>query len=809
MISSQKLTRLFRYTANPQCIGVNRKRDMAKKTASTRKTTAKASSNKNTQGQESWGRRLRRGLFKLLVKTVLWASLVAILVGAGYLYYLDRNISKTFEGRRWSVPAQVYAQPLELFPGKRLTNSQLQEELERLGYRKTADLSAPGSYQPIPGGVNVHLRSFAFMEATRPSTRLQVMFVGRQIQRMNSSGKPLDLIRLEPAVIGSFFPSHGEDRVILAPDQVPDLLANGLKAVEDRTFDEHKGFSITGIARAALVNLRSGERQQGGSTLTQQLVKSYFLTNERTIERKLRELAMAIILEMRFSKEDLLTAYINEIFLGQNGARAIHGFGLGAQYYFNKPLNELPPDQIATLISIIRGPSYYNPFRHPERTLQRRNRILDTFRDDGLISQDAHQRVIGKPLGVVDSPNSGGAYYPAFMDLVRMELRERYSAKDLRSQGLRIFTTLNPRTQENAQQAVSRTLKAIEQGRAPSQRDLQASTVVADTQTGEVLALVGGRRGRVDGFNRALNAQRPVGSVIKPLIVLTALENGYDWSSLVNDEEITLIPPNGEPWSPRNYDGKSRGELPIIKALALSLNLATVDLGNRVGLGTVQARFTDLLGYAAKNRYPSFFLGAEAMSPLRLLELYGNFASGGFRVPPKSVIAVLDEQGNALSHYPFALEQTIDPDVAMSLNQGLEIVMRRGTGRSSPYAKQGVAGKTGTSNDNRDSWFAGFDNSKLSVVWVGRDDNKPTGLTGSSGAMRIWNAMMREEGVDPLIILANENSVAIEYDTGLQATDKCADVVVLPITRPDTLPIKPGCNIKVGLGQRLRSIFGR
>lgn len=778
-----------------------------KKTTSARKTKAKVTSNSQTKNQESWGRRLRRWFFRLLVKSLLWGFLVAILLGSGYLYYLDRNISKTFEGRRWSVPAQVYAQPLELFPGKRLTNRQLQEELKRLGYRKTTDLSAPGSYQPIPGGVNIHLRSFAFMEATRPSTKLQVMFVGGQVQRLNSNGQSIELIRLEPAVIGSFFPSHGEDRVILAPDQVPDLLANGLKAIEDRTFDEHKGFSITGIARAALVNLRSGQRQQGGSTLTQQLVKSYFLTNERTVERKLRELAMAIILEIRFSKEDLLTAYINEIFLGQNGARAIHGFGLGAQYYFNKPLNELPPEQVATLISIIRGPSYYNPFRHPQRTLERRNRILDTFRNDGLISSDVHQRVIGKPLGVVDSPNSGGAYYPAFMDLVRMELSERYSAKDLRSQGLRIFTTLHPRTQENAQQAVTQTLKAIERRRDPSQRNLQASTIVADTQTGEVLALVGGRRGRVDGFNRALNARRPVGSVIKPLIVLTAIENGYDWSSLVKDEEITLTPPNGEPWSPRNYDGKTRGELPIIKALALSLNLATVDLGSRLGLDIVQSRFSDLLGYAPKNRYPSFFLGAEAMSPRDLLELYGNFASGGFRVPPKSVIAVLDQHGNALSHHPFELEQTIDPDVAMSLNRGLEIVMRRGTGRSSPYAKQGVAGKTGTSNDNRDSWFAGFDNSKLSVVWVGRDDNTPTGLTGSTGAMRVWNTMMRAEGSDPLIFPPNENFVAIEYDTGLQATDKCADVVVLPIAQPDTLSVKPGCGIRASFSERLRSLF--
>ncbi len=753
--------------------------------------------------------RLRRWLFVALLKVVMWTSLVGLLIATGYVYYLDRHISKTFEGRRWSVPAQVYAQPLELYPGKKLTNAQLQAELRRLGYRQSADLKAPGAYQPIPGGVNVHLRGFAFMEATRPAMRVQLMFVGNRIQRMSTQGNPLDLVRLEPAVIGSFFPSHGEDRVILTPEQVPALLAAGLKAVEDRNFDEHKGFSLSGIARAALVNFRSGELQQGGSTLTQQLVKSYFLTNERTIQRKLRELAMAVILELRFSKEDLLTSYINEIFLGQNGARAIHGFGLGAQFYFNKPLNELPPDQIATLISIIRGPSYYNPFRYPQRTLGRRDRILDTFLQDGLISANTHTHAKSQPLGVVDSPNSGGAYYPAFMDLVRMELSQRYSASDLRSRGLRIFTTLRPRTQENAQQAVTSTLAAIEKERRLSEGELQASTIVTDTQTGEVLALVGGRRGRVDGFNRAINAKRPVGSVIKPLIVLTALENGFEWSSTLEDKNITITPANGEPWSPRNYDGKTRGELPMIKALALSLNLAIVDLGNRLGLNTVQRRFTDLLDYTPVNRYPSFFLGAEPMSPLRLSELYGNFASGGFRVPPKSVIAVLDERGNALSHHPFELEQTIEPDVAQSLTRGLEIVMQRGTGRTSPYAQQGVAGKTGTSNDNRDSWFAGFDASQLSVVWVGRDDNKPTGLTGTSGAMRIWNAMMRAEGANPLVIAPNENLIAIEYDTGLQATQMCADVVVLPIARPDTLGIKPGCKIKTSFGDRLRSIFSR
>ncbi|MEC8075959.1 MAG: transglycosylase domain-containing protein, partial [Pseudomonadota bacterium] len=311
---------------------------MAKKPAARRHSANK----KKKPAGRGWLAILRRWLLQLLLKIVLWGSLLAILVGTGYLYYLDRSISKTFEGRRWSVPAQIYAQPVELYVGKRLTNAQLQIELKRLGYRQTSDLSQPGSYQPIAGGVSIHLRAFSFMDTPRPSMHITVMFVGSRLQRLSYDNRPLALVRLEPAVIGSFFPSHGEDRVILTPDEVPALLANGLKAVEDRSFDDHQGFSIAGILRAALVNLRSGEATQGGSTLTQQLVKSYFLTNERTIERKLRELAMSVILELRFSKKDILTAYINEIFLGQNGARAIHGFGLGSQYYFNKPLNELP-----------------------------------------------------------------------------------------------------------------------------------------------------------------------------------------------------------------------------------------------------------------------------------------------------------------------------------------------------------------------------------------------------------------------------------------------------------------------------------
>ena len=768
----------------------------------------RAGRSKRRPKQHGFWARVRAALLRLIWRTVLWAGLLAVLLSAGYAYYIDRTISKTFEGRRWSVPAQVYAQPLELFAGLQLSKGQFITELNRLGYRRNAELNSPGTYRQDQSSVTVHLRSFRFIDGFRPTQILRFAFSQNNIRQITELGSgEIVLVRMDPAKIGSFFPSHGEDRVVLRPDEVPTLLAEGLKAIEDRNFDEHRGFSITGILRALIVNIRAGAARQGGSTLTQQLVKSYFLTNERTLQRKLRELAMAVILELRFSKEDLLTAYVNEIFLGQNGARAIHGFGLGAQFYFNKPINELDVAEIATLISVIRGPSYYNPFRHPERALSRRNRILDTFYSDGLINAAEHGKAKAQALGVVNAPGRGGAYYPAFMDLVRTELSQRYSNTDLRSQGLQIFTTLDPRLQENTQQAVGQSLDDIERDRKLAPNSLQAASVVADSQTGEVLALVGGRQGRVDGFNRALNAQRSVGSVIKPVTVLTALKQGMDLTDKITDRPITLRQKSGETWAPKNFDGKTYGELPMYLALSRSLNLAMVDLGQRVGIENVQAQFAALTNRRSNNPYPSFLLGAEAMSPLQTLELYGNFASGGFHTRPKAVIAVLDENGTALSHHAFEMRQSIKMPTVTALNRALELVMRRGTGRSSPFSKLGVAGKTGTTNDNRDSWFAGFDNSHLSVVWVGRDDNKSTGLTGSSGALRVWNAMARRNGVDPIVPVPSDDLVAIEYTSGARANERCADVVMLPVRAPQSLQIKSGCKIKRSLRQRLKSIF--
>jgi penicillin-binding protein 1B len=734
-----------------------------------------------------------------LISALVLAATLAVL---GYLIYLDRLVTETFEGRRWSVPAVVYAAPLEIYPGARLSQIDVITELERLGYEQRKQGQAAGTYWPVKQALSVRLRAFRFMERARESQHINIDFRGRQITGIRDTlGRPIPLIRLDPIIIGSFFPSHGEDRLVLTPHQVPDLLTNGLKAVEDQRFDSHAGFDLSGIARAMWVNLKSAELKQGGSTLTQQLVKSYFLDNRRTISRKLRELAMAIILEIRFTKTDLLNAYVNEIYLGQDGVRAVHGFGLGAQFYFNRPLQELSTAELATLIAIIRGPSYYNPFRHPMRALERRNRVLEIMLEQEIIDAPTYATATQSDLGVIQGARRGGAYYPAFMDLVRQNLAE-LSGDDLTSNGLRVFATLNPRTQDVVEAELAGTLQRLEAQRGLPADKLQAAVVITHTQTGEVQALAGARRGSDDGFNRALQARRPIGSLVKPVVYLTAIEQGYHLASIVEDAPVSIDLPNQPSWQPQNFDKNTHGPVPLVRALGDSLNLATVNLGVSLGVDSVASRLDTLTGRNTSNRYPSLLLGAESLTPIEVAGLYGTFASGGFRMPAKAVVAVLDEQSTTIARHPFAMEQQIDPLIAETLNMALRIVMRNGTGKSSRFRNAGVAGKTGTSDDYRDSWFAGFDNNQLAVVWVGNDDYSSMGLTGATGALAVWDSIMAQLTVEPLPEPTAELT-SVEYATGHLANAACAEVVEIPLPAGSTLQHKPGCGIT------LRSVSDR
>ena len=761
-------------------------------------------------------------LRRLLGVFLLGLGLFAIVL-TGYTIYLDRTITATFEGRRWSVPSHVYAQALELYPGKAFNRTDLLLELQRLGYTdKTSPGDSgqipaesmeltPGSYRALTGGLLVYLRAFEFLDQPRAATLVQIRFRDGRIGSINNAfGHPVGLIRLEPPLIGSTFPSHGEDRVILRPDQTPERLLEGLKVVEDRKFDHHVGFDLEAIARAFWVNLTSRSLRQGGSTLTQQLVKSYFLDNRRTLARKLKELLMAVILDARFEKADLLNAYVNEIYLGQDGDRAIHGFGLASQFYFNKPLTELRIDEIALLIAIIRGPSYYNPFKHPERALERRNRVLSQMQAFAVISAPEYKQAMKHQLALAGDVRRGGSYYPAFMDLVRDQLAQDYPEEQLSSAGLRVFTTLDPRIQEAVEAAGVSSLEQIELQRQLPKAELQIASIVSSTQTGEILAVVGGRKAGFQGFNRALKARRPVGSLVKPIIYLTALESGeWNLTSRIEDEPISLSDPDsGQLWAPENFDKIHHGSVPLVRALGDSLNLATVQLGVQIGVERIADRIANLLQKPPPPAYPSLLLGAMELSPLEVTRLYSIISGGGYYSPLKSVISVVDENNQALSRYPIEVQQLADTSSVVQLEYALQAVMKFGTGKRSPLRNAGVAGKTGTSDEFRDSWFAGFDDQHLAVIWVGYDDNRTTGLTGSSGALPVWNRLMSTLKATPLSIplTANLKWVTVDYDSGALANASCSSALIsLPVPEHAPIARKPGCGGTLkDLGERFK-----
>ena len=734
-----------------------------------------------------------RGPWSRLIRSIAILALLGLIGVGSYVVYLDQTITRTFEGRRWTVPAQVFAQPLELYAGMELSQEAFLIELDRLGYSQQNSGKVPGTYHIDPRYVVVTLRPFRFPEGLRAAQTVSARFRSDRLSRLVSDGQSVS-IRLEPAVIGSFFPSHGEDRLIVEPANIPLLLKQTLIAVEDRNFDSHWGFDVGGILRALMVNVAEGKVRQGGSTLTQQLVKSYFLDNRRTFTRKFRELVMAIILEHHFEKEELLNAYINEIFLGQNGLRAIHGFGLGSQFYFSRPLQELKAEEIALLVAIVRGPTYYNPYRYPERARARRDRVLNTMRSFGLVDDATVQAAVAKPVQLATS-RRGGRYYPAFMDLVRRELSRDFDSNDLAANGYRIFTTLKPHLQDAAQTATLRTLGNLERERKLPIKTLEAAVIIRGSQTGDIYAVVGGRTQGSQGFNRALDAHRQVGSLLKPVVALSALESSrYHLASSIDDAPIVL--PDFDNWAPLNFDGQFRGPVPLIRALSDSLNVATVRVGMDVGVAKVASRITSLTGKPISHPFPSLFLGALDLTPFEVSELYAAFASGGFRTPGKSVVVVLDEDDATLSRYAIDVKQMFSPDSAAAMTRALQVTMQRGTGRSTRYRTTGIAGKTGSSDNYRDSWVAVFDANLLTVVWIGKDDNGTHGLSGSRGALRLWDLLADDLAVQGALVPPISNALRwawIDYETGRETSEQCPNAVNIPLPRGADLPREIEC----------------
>jgi penicillin-binding protein 1B len=714
--------------------------------------------------------------------------------------YLDRMVTRQFEGRRWTLPAQVYAAPLELYAGLPLPEPEVARELERLHYRRVMQLDRPGAYRLSGGGrIDVALRPVSFPDEKRDAQLLSVYFGASGIESLkDAAGHDVPVLRLEPLLIGSIFPSHGEDRVVVTPKEVPPLLPAALKAVEDRRFDSHRGVDPTAILRALWVDLRARQIEQGGSTLTQQLVRSYFLSNRQTLGRKIREAIMAVALDAHFTKDDLMNAYINEIFLGQDGDRAIHGFGLASQFYFGKPLAELDLPEVALLVAVVRGPSYYDPRRHADRALARRNLVLSELGEQHVVSAAQATEAAREPLGVTARP--AGAYYPAYLDFVRRTLRRDYHDQDLTEAGLTIYTSLDPRAQEAAESALEHELARLDRQKKHAGEVLEGAVVLTSPQSGDVTAIVGGRDVGYDGFDRALDARRAMGSLVKPFIYLTALESGrYNAASIVPDQPVDVPLAGGKHWRPENFNHDVNGPVPVVRALADSLNLATVGIGLDLGLPKVADTLQRFGLSAPPEQVPAMLLGAVNLTPLEAAQLYNGLANGGFRNPLRAVRTVIGPDGKALKAFPVQVTQVAPPEAMYQLDRLLIAVMNRGTGRSARSLLPPdlvVAGKSGTSSEYRDSWFAGFSGSDLAVVWVGYDDDSPTGFTGSAGALpvwahimaalngRSWNQPMPEGLID----------MEIEYPSGQRVLPGCSDDrVTVAVPAAAQIPSKPGC----------------
>jgi len=756
---------------------------MAKKRASAGKSRKKAGSRQVRKPS------LRRRMLGLFLKLSI---LMAIIAGVGLLY-LDAQIRAKFEGKRWALPAKVYARPLELYPGLQLARDDLKIELKGLGYQFVRKADQPGTAELGRQRVRLYSRGFDFPDGLEPARSLLIDFSGGQINRIRDvKGRSVPLARLEPILIGGIYPGDNEDRDLIQLQQAPEYLLESLIAIEDRDYYQHYGVSLKGIARAMFVNIKAGRVVQGGSTLTQQLIKNFYLSSDRSFLRKLMEIPMAFLLDRHYSKDEILEAYLNEVYLGQEGLRAIHGFGLGSQYFFAQPIQELKLHQVALLAAMVKGPSYYDPRRNPERAKKRRNLVLKVLQEQGTITLEQRLEAEKMPLAVVKQQSLHKGAYPAYLDLVKRQLREEYPEEALNSEGLKVFTALDPIAQVRAEQSLVTTLKGLSKGYGKKLDELQGSMVVSNPHSGEVLAIVGGRNTRYQGFNRALDAVRPIGSLVKPAVYLAALEEGYTLASLLQDEAITVTLPNGDEWSPNNFDRASHGPVPLHRSLALSYNQSTARLGMDIGVDKVIDMLQKLGLEREVRAFPSLLLGATSLSPLEVAQLYQTIAGNGFQVPMRAIRMVTDSSNEELSRYSFEILQTVDPASIHLIQYALQEVAREGTARS-VYQKLpqnlNVAGKTGTTNDQRDSWFAGFTGSRLAVVWLGRDDNAALPLTGSSGALKVWAEFMRLE--KPQSFMAERpqdiDYVWVEESTGRLSGEGCDGARQLPFIK-DTEP---------------------
>ncbi len=768
---------------------------MPKPSKSTTKAKPKSTQKRSTASRS---KKTHKRSFAMWLKWLaLRLILVIVLISLAWLIVLDFQVRAKFDGKKWAIPARVYARPLEVYEGLLLTPEELLIELKSLGYRHVKKVYQPAQFERNGSRFTIYSRDFIFADKKEIASRYTVALANDNGQSVVTQlvGADDDLVlRLDPKEIGSIYPNDGEDRVLVALADTPPLLGETLIAVEDKNFANHYGISFSGIARAMIANIKAGRFVQGGSTLTQQLVKNFYLTQRKSLWRKIQEALMAPLLELHYTKAEILEAYINEVYLGQSGPRGIHGFGLASQHYFGRNLQNLQPDQIALLVAVVKGATYYNPWRNPERALARRNLVLQIMADNQLILPADAKKYSAKPLGVVAKSSASQGDYPAFLDIVKQQLRRDYRDEDLQSEGLRIFTTMSSSIQAITEASLSKRVDAI--NRVRPQNNLQAAAVITAVGSGEVLAAVGDRNPRYSGFNRVLRMRRPIGSLVKPFVYLAALKQSdhNTLATLIDDSPVSINLPNGTVWEPRNFSKESYGQIPLYEALAYSYNQSTARLGMATGLPSVIAMLEKAGAEEEISPLPSLLLGAIDLSPLEVSHLYHTLAADGVYTPLRTILNVVDADHQPLQRYPLASRPSISSELSYLIHYNLQAAIKIGTGKRATQQLPKnlmVAGKTGTTNRQRDSWFAGYSGDHLGVVWLGNDDNSPTAYTGSSGPLPIWSDVFANISTRSISYQQPSNIEYYWVDSvdGLLSAEQCDNAILMPFIK-GTQPAK-------------------
>ena len=706
----------------------------------------------------------RRGWFWLLLKLfIVFVALMAI-----YGVYLDQKIRSRIDGKVWQLPAAVYGRMVNLEPDMSISKNEMVKLLEATQYRQVSAMTRPGEYTVQANSIEMIRRPFDFPDSKEGQVRARLTFDGDHLETIENleSNRQFGFFRLDPRLITMLSSPNGEQRLFVARNGFPDLLVDTLLATEDRHFYEHDGVSLYSIGRAVLANLTAGRTVQGASTLTQQLVKNLFLSSERSYWRKANEAYMAVLMDARYSKDRILELYMNEVYLGQSGDNEIRGFPLASLYYFGRPVEELSLDQQALLVGMVKGASIYNPWRNPKLALERRNLVLRLLQQQQVIDQELYEMLSARPLGV--QPRGGViSPQPAFMQMVRQELQTKLGDKVKDLSGVKIFTTFDSVAQDAAEKAAVDGIPVLKKQRKLS--DLETAMVVVDRNTGEVRAMVGGAEPQYAGYNRAMQARRSIGSLAKPATYLTALSqpNQYRLNTWIADAPIALRQPNGQVWSPQNDDKQFSGQVMLVDALTRSMNVPTVNLGMALGLPAITDTWQKL-GVAKDQLHPvpAMILGALNLTPIEVAQAFQTIASGGNRAQLSSLRSVIAEDGSVLyQSFPQA-ERAVPAQAAYMTLWTMQQVVQRGTGRQlgAKYPGLHLAGKTGTTNNNVDTWFAGIDGREVVITWVGRDNNQPTKLYGASGAMSIYQRYLANQSPVPLNLTAPEDIVDMGVD---------------------------------------------